>query len=79
LEILDELLNIIPQMLTETLETPEPWVEDIQPTQQEEEELTHSLLTHEETSTILMPAPRVQDKEKNAHETNRILLNAPKG
>jgi hypothetical protein len=34
LKLLNKLLNNIPQKLTETLETPEPRVEDIQPAQQ---------------------------------------------
>jgi hypothetical protein len=46
------------------LETPEPRVEDIQPAQQKEEDLTHPTPVPEETSTILMPTPMVQDKEK---------------
>jgi hypothetical protein len=74
LKLLDDLLNNIPQKLKEPLETPEPRVEDIQPAQQEEEELTHPTPMPEETSIILMPTPRVQDKEKETQETNRILL-----
>jgi hypothetical protein len=64
LKPLDELLNNIHQKLTELSETPEPRVEDIQPAQQEDEELTHSTPLPEDTFRIPMPAPRVQDKEK---------------
>ncbi len=56
------------------METPETRVEDIQPAQQVEEELTHPTPMPEETSIILTPTPRVQDKEKETQETNRILL-----
>ncbi len=74
MKLLDKILINIPQKQTEMLETPEPRVEDIQPAQREEEESTHSTSTTEETSTILTPAPRVQDKEKETQERNRILF-----
>jgi hypothetical protein len=74
LKLLDKLLNNISQKLTETLETLEPRVEDIQPAQQEEKELTYSLPMPEETFIILMPTPRVQDNGKQTQEMNRVLL-----
>ena len=61
LKLLDKLLNNIPRKLTEMLQTPESRVENIQPSQQEEEELTHSTPTPKETSIIPMPTPSVQD------------------
>jgi hypothetical protein len=72
LRLLDKLLNNIPKKLTETLETTEPRVKNIQPTQREEVESTYPKPMSEETSIILTPAPRVQDKEKETQEMNRL-------
>jgi hypothetical protein len=83
LKLLGKLLNNIPQKLTEPLETPAPRVEDIQPAQQEQEELTHPILMTEETSIILAPTPRVQEEELThptltPEETSIILMPTPR-